>query len=295
MSTPTRSGRAAFTSLALLVAAVVTPACGTFGTDPAGEASADPAAPGGDTPKAKEVDGTPDASEITEELGVFVAARGRDGNPGDRQNPLLTIQAGIERGKKLGKRVYVCSGTYREALTLSDSIAIIGGLSCDLPTWKAGGAPSRIESPTSPALSAKDITTTTRLEGLDVVAPNASEPSASSIGLLADRAPGLVIVSSKITAGNGARGIDGASGIQLAPAASVAGLPSVVPFKCVAGGGGGGGVMLGTCSLGVGGWIKPPKGAGAVPGTCVGAPGHDGGAGGAGGAGGLWEPYFDSV
>lgn len=287
-TTSATSLRFAFTALALLASAFA-PACTAFSTDPASSdpASAGPAGgPAADGPKAPVVDGTPNASEITEDFGVFVAPSGRDSASGERTSPLATIQAGIDRGKKVGKRVYVCAGTYPESLTLADSIAVIGGFSCE-GSWKPSGVPSRVQSPTSPAVRAKDIVSTTRLEGLDIVAPNAAEPSASSIGLLADHAPGLVLASSSITAGNGAAGVAGVEGIQLVSGA-LGGLPSVQPFKCTGPSNVGGVVVLGTCTLGVFGFLERP-GARAVAGACAGAAGHDGIAGGGGGSGGLWQ------
>ena len=281
-----------FTALVLVLAASSAAACSSFGTTDEPASSAPPpgqSADGGpsETPKAPAVTGTPDSSEVNETYGVFVAPRGTASGDGSREHPLNTVQAGIERGKMVGKRVYVCSGTYREALTLADSIAIIGGADCSGPTWKLGSTKSRIESPTSPAVSAKDIASPTRIEGLDVVAPNATEPSASSIGLLADHSAGLVIAGSRITAGDGASGTDGAEGIQLTQSASAVG---------------GSPIPAGKCTIGVGvlrqercGLLEnlPPAGAPGGVSVCSGAAGHDGLPGGKGGTGGLHEAKAD--
>lgn len=229
------------------------------------------------------MEGTPDASEVNETFGVFVATLGNSQGDGSREHPLGTVQAGIDHAKGVGKRVYVCSGTYREALELADSISVIGGADCSGPTWKLGGAKSRIEAPTSPAVHAKDITSPTRLEGLEIVAPGMTAPSTSSIGLIAEHANALSVVGSKVVAGDGAKGDDGTEGVQLIQSASADGGEQVRVEECVNGT---------TCMFlgGVGGFWRKPAGGIAGTNTCVGAPGLVTEAGGAGGSGGLWMP-----
>ncbi len=271
----------------LLLAAASSVACTTFTTDDAKQPGEPGAAAGrgdgqDDGPKAAPVDRTPDAGELTEDFGYFVALTGTDTNDGSRSAPFATIQKAITSGKAAGKRVYVCSGTYREALTLADSISIISGLECGGGAWKYGGSRARVEAPTSPAVVAKNITSPTRLDGLDIVAPNVGDLGASSIGLLADHSPGLTIAGSTINAGNGADGANGTDAVQLTiDAAAASGRATLTEALCVLGS---------TCSA-VGGasfkWAKPKGAAGGVS-LCAGAAGHDGQSGGAGGSGGLF-------
>jgi hypothetical protein len=270
------SPRRAFTSLALVLVAAAGTACSAFTSD---------SAPSNEDPKARIVEGTPDQSEITEELGVFVTVDGKPENTGSRERPLGSIQAGIALGKKNGKRVYVCSGTFHEALTLANSISIIGGLTCSGATWKTGGVRTRIEAPSSPAIRAKDIASPTRLEGIDVVAPNATKPSGSSIGILADHAEGLTIAGSKITAGDGANGVDGTEGTQLTQLAAIDGERSVVNAECVPNV-----TCMKPAIASLYPWLNYRGGYGGKS-TCVGAPGHDGLPGGNGGSGGIFYSY----
>ena len=279
-----------FATAFVLLAAGIIPACSSFGGDGGSQPKpADPAqggGDGGDGPKAKPVEGTPDASDLNETLGVFVAPNGRPNAEGTREHPLLAVQAGIDLGKKLGKRVYVCTGTYREVLTIADSISVIGGLYCSGNTWRLGAPRSRIESPTSPAIIANDVVSPTRLEGLDVVAPNATGPSTSSIGMQAVRSPGIAIASSKVTAGDGADGANGTNGVQLGQQGAVNGTSSLPAAMCVKGD---------TCAqFGFDGeWA-----ANSAPGgtsVCAGAAGHDGLPGGFGGPASLWAPIFEAV
>ena len=261
--------------------------CSVFGgdDDPAGAPAADTATParddGGDAPKAPPVGGPATPSELTDALGVFVSPAGSASADGTHANPLATIQAGIDQAKRVGKRVYVCAGTFREALVLADSISVIGGLDCTNNEWRVGSGVSRIESPSSPAIRATDITSATRLEGLDVNAPNAATPSGSSIGMLAYHASGIVVARTKIVAGNAMKGDDGGEGTQLSNAATANGGNVTASIQCVAGG---------TCERSP---IKndwaPPSGGAQGDNTCVGAPGFVAQSGGYGGSGGLYK------
>jgi len=284
-------------SLLVLLAPAAVTGCSNYGADDdaAGGANGAPGGgngngangngPGGGAdgggPKAPPVQGPTAPDELVESLGVFVAPSGNDTGDGTRKQPLAHIQAGIDLGKKLGKRVYVCTGTYSEALVLADSISVIGGLGCANPAaWTTGQPKSRLEAPASPAIVAKGMTTDTRLEGFDVVAPDATEPSASSIGLLAVNSPKLVIAATKIAAGNAANGADGADGVQLVQAGAPAGAATGWE-DCSSG--------PETCKSALtGAWIRPSGGAGGTS-VCSGAPGHDGERGGQGGSGGLQE------
>lgn len=275
------TARRAVTALLLVSAAG---GCNGFGS----RDDSTPPGPGGEPQegaKAPPISGTADQSELTEEFGVFVSPRGQTGSAGSRERPVATIQAGIDLGKRLGKRVYVCTGSFQEALVLADSISIIGGLDCSGSNWRLGAPRSRIEAPTSPAVRATDIASATRLEGLDIVAPSAAAPSASSIGLLAVHAAGLVIGGSKITAGDGANGSDGSEGIQLTQQGSVNG-GSLPAAKCI---------LNDTCKqYGFQNkWTAMPAPGGTS--VCAGAPGHDGLPGGFGGPGGLYRPAYDNV
>lgn len=261
--------------------ALATTSCGVFGSDDSPSAPEAPEAPAADADGGAldgstlpPVGGPASQNELTDELGVFVAETGRDTGSGSHTSPFASIQVGIDRAKAVGKRVYVCAGTYKESLVIANAISIIGGLDCTALEWRLGVGFSRVESSSSPVVKATNITVTTRLEGLEVVAPNATAPSGSSIGLLADRAGALVMARSKITAGDAMNGVDGLEGAQLANAATTKGAAIPGAAQC-----------SGTlCPA----FARPPGGAGGTN-ICTGAPGHVGQTGGAGGSGGHWD------
>jgi len=146
---------------------------------------------------------------LNENYGIFVSLAGASDGEGTRASPLSSIQAAIEKAELSGKRVYVCKGTYQEALTLENGISVIGGYDCTVDWVTDQNGRSRIESPTIPAIRANNILADTSFMGFDVTAPDVSGSSASSIGLIAKNASFLKVANGSIMAGKGA---DGAAG-----------------------------------------------------------------------------------
>lgn len=231
----------------------------------------------------------PPVDELTEAYGVFVSPAGSTSGAGTREAPLSTIGAGIAKAKESGKRVYVCKGTYKEALELKSGISVLGGYACTMNWRREDGAYSRVESPSSPAVRAKDITSATTFSGFDVLAPDATAANASSIGLVADNAGKLVVVASKITAGKGADGvhgvepaarmpgpnIDGKPGTGGSSRSSVDSKPQRTPFgsggTSACGGGSGGNGATGanaTCKCGFSGTPLREQCSTSIPATC---------------------------
>ena len=150
----------------------------------------------------------PKQDEVTEQFGIFVAANGAPGAAGTRAAPVSTISEGITMAKAAKKRVYVCAGTYTEALELLPGVSIVGNMDCatDPAKWTISEANTIVASPTSPAITARNITVPTRIDGLDVIAPAGTDAEPSSIGLLAVDSTGLTFVGGKIEAQRGANG-----------------------------------------------------------------------------------------
>ncbi|MFO0641397.1 MAG: hypothetical protein U0183_19405 [Polyangiaceae bacterium] len=215
-----------FGSVACGSAAETLPMVGGDGGPAASEPSPLPGqAPGADGGRAEGRPAEPPAppakaEEVTEQYGVFVAKDGAAENPGTRKSPLASITEGIAKAKADKKgRVYVCEGTYLESLELESGVSIVGGLDCSGPTWKLTDKRSTLEAPSSPAIRAVGITIATRVDGLEVKAPNATSPSGSSIGLFAIDSNALTFGKGSITAGDGMKGDDGVEAEQLSFAA----------------------------------------------------------------------------
>lgn len=273
-----------------LVAMSLLAACSSFGAEdepkqPDGTTPGRPDDPKKNAPPPSTT--TPPASEVTEQFGYFVAEKGNDETgDGTRAKPFATLGKGLSKAKVDGKRIYVCSGKYIEAVTLEDGVSMIGSYDCAQPEWSMGAKKSRIESPTSPALRAKDIKSVTRFEGFDVVAPDATEPSGSSIGLIAEGSEKLTIVSSRIVAGSGAAGKAGVEGIQLQLAPGADGALGLNEYEYCG---------FGTCLK------NPPAAPNPYPGqvggvsSCIGEAGHNGTAGGRGGSGSMYQSRFNAI
>lgn len=283
----TSSSSSAFVLALLANLALAGTACSGFDAEPDATPGPTQLPPRSDdeaseAPKAPPVGGPASTSELTDAFGIFVSMDGKADAAGTTASPIASVQAAIDLAKRAGKRVYVCTGTYREALVIADSISVIGGLACERGEWRTSDGRTRIESPTSPAVRATDIASPTRIEGLDIIAPKATTPSASSIGLIADKASALVIARSKIVAGDGGNGDHGTEGTQLTTPASARGGAGYHAAQCALGG---------TCYTGFT-LVRPGAAAGGTN-PCDGAPGHAAEGGGSGGRGGLWEVFQD--
>jgi hypothetical protein len=87
-----------------------------------------------------------DACLIDEAHGVFVdVTRGDDANgDGSRDAPLKSLGAAIRQAVNQAKHVYACNGVYEEPMligtSLSNGLAVYGGLSCETFQPDPGGA-----------------------------------------------------------------------------------------------------------------------------------------------------------
>lgn len=258
-------------SLAVLLVGLV--GCGVFGASD-GDEPRGGLPPGAPPP----VVGTPTDEELTERFGVFVTPSGRADGDGSRFAPVATIAQGVALATPKLLRVYVCAGTYAEAITMASGVSILGGYDCSNPNaWRRGGARSRVAPATIPVVTARDIDRTTRFAGFEVVAPEGhtqlDPPSPrSSIAFFARNAGALTVADARIVA---QRAGDGAPGVE----------PPQLSLPATATGGGGtadsgafspSGLLV----------IKRQAGGAGGAGACVGAPGVQAGVGGAGGFGG---------
>ena len=194
----------------------------------------------------------PKPDEYTEAFGVFVATSGAPEAAGTRAAPLSTISAGILKAKLEKKRLYVCAGTYPEPLVLEDGVSIVANLDCFSPQWKEGLSHAVLASPSSPAVTARNIRSATRVDGLDVIAPAGTEAEPSSIGLLAVDSVGLTLSGGKVEAQAGFAGKDGVPLPGYTLRADRAAEPSRAGSQCLSG-------------IGAGSPCSVPQNAGEVP------------------------------
>ena len=63
--------------------------------------------------------------------GVFVSPTGDDQNDGTREQPVRSIQRGVDLASAQRDHVYVAAGIYNEIVTLRIGISLFGGYNSD--------------------------------------------------------------------------------------------------------------------------------------------------------------------
>jgi hypothetical protein len=160
-----------------------------------------------------------DACVLDESAGIFVSASlGNALGDGTRAKPFASIQAGIDFAKASKRRVYVCAETYKETIAFADGVSVFGDIDCS-KGWKPSASRALVAAPSSPAAKAQGLASRTRIEALDIVAPDAG-PSGNSIALVVALSPDFRLVDMRLHGGKAGAGADGANGLQLTDSGS---------------------------------------------------------------------------
>lgn len=259
-------------------------------------------------------DPTKDPSLVRDECGLFVDLSAGSSGKGTKASPFKTLG---EAAEKSASRIFVCARdeAYVEPATvvLTNGVEVFGGFG-DCPaagdwTWDAAKR-AKVNGPANAPVFHVSMGESL-IQGFALTAPNATDPGASSIGILADSAV-LKLTDVDVATGDGAIGANGAvpqvdalAGKDAAPDATPACNPTQVPGKGASqtcddgdstGGDGGKGGLSGVMSgeAGTNGEPLPdpnPDGFGTggqpteVSITCDGKPGKEGDAGGSGAGG----------
>ena len=218
-----------------------------------------------------------DTCVVNDAYGVFVSSSlGTAAGNGTQAKPFASLNAAIVAAKAANRRVYACAESYAEHVDFLDGVSVFGYFACDSSWAVVQSAHAKVVAPTSPAATAANITAPTRIEAVDLVAPDFTTGSQSSIGLLATGSPALTYTKATIHAGTGGKGADGTDAIQLTDSATKMGAPgrSSAMDSCN---------LNPNCELNA---VASPAGG---TNACSGAPGHEAGPGGAGGSGGKFK------
>lgn len=175
--------------------------------------------------------------------GVFVSSETGDdaaGN-GSQERPFKTLGAALAAPG--GKPIYACAGPpYEEALELSSSSTLFGGLDC--ATWAYAGTERRsvlVAPPDQIAVRVLGAAAIVRVEDFDITASDVATPGASSIAMLVDAAT-VSLARVGLSAGNGGGGasVPHAESQAMNGAAGQGGMTGCVsPAIAIAGGAGG--------------------------------------------------------
>jgi hypothetical protein len=189
-----------------------TPADGGGGPDGAGRSEASPDVGGCDPSKSP----SEEACVVAEAYGVFVSPAGSDSNTGTRSAPVATLGHGMDVAKAMGKRVYVCAGSFGEELVIGasrDGVNVYGGLDC--AGWTYGAANHVVVAPASSgyALELEGLQTGVTLEDLEFDSQSAPSPGESSMAAFASNSQNVVLERVTLVAAAAADGsAGGASG-----------------------------------------------------------------------------------
>nr|WP_231864392.1 hypothetical protein [Sorangium cellulosum] len=164
--------------------------------------------------------------------GVFVSEEGDDNSPGTKDAPVRTLQRAIglaaqvrRDGQAPTRRVYACSGLFKEAISLPQGVDLWGGRLCAGGDWSYGGPldeqnaltviappvgiPVRVVAGDDDAVIAGEDATSV-IFGVRVEAADASASDhKSSIAMLLSYGSRAIVRESVILAGDGKDGEPG--------------------------------------------------------------------------------------
>ena len=145
---------------------------------------------------------------VHDDVGVFVSPTGDDAGDGTKATPVRSIRRGLElAASRQRPRVYVCEGTYGDAVEITAPIAIISELSC---AWSAGGGKATVAPPAGVALRVTDVGGPVLLEGLAFV--GSADPTKlgdSAIAAFVSGAGNVTFRNTDLTASDGVAGAVG--------------------------------------------------------------------------------------
>jgi hypothetical protein len=148
--------------------------------------------------------------------GVFVATSGDDDQDGSQAAPVKTVTRALELASASRTNIYVCTGTYREhVLVTDDGLSLRGGYRCDDGEWTYDGTRARIAPNTeNEALRVEGVSGLT-VTDLELTARNATTPGASSVAVFVTKSDDVTFERLSVQAGKGAPGSDGQDGATL--------------------------------------------------------------------------------
>ncbi len=146
---------------------------------------------------------------------VFVSdLTGNDANPGTMSAPLKSLTMAMAKAHAVSKDIYMAAGTYTiyAPLIIFDGIGIYGYFSST--TWNRNKFNKVIIQGTSNVIYAKGNTKNSTLQGLEIIASNATGFGNSSCAVWVDSCAGtFLFIDNVIKAGKGSAGANGANGV----------------------------------------------------------------------------------
>lgn len=149
---------------------------------------------------------------VSNQVGLFVdGTNGIDTNAGTKDAPLKTIQAAVMKAASAPqRRVYVCAGTYPEAVTLTSAVSLYGGWAC--ANWSYTGAPAKVAPIAGAALRVDGVAGALTVEDLELDGPVGTPVARASVAAFVNASPSLTLKRVALRAGAGVVGGAGAAG-----------------------------------------------------------------------------------
>jgi hypothetical protein len=190
--------------------------------------------PGPDSPDDAFEDSNCDGIDGDATRAVFVSRSGSDSAPGTLASPLATLAKAIAAASSAGKDVYVCSGTYPEALQVSGKpVNLFGGYDC-AQGWSRTAERAVVAPASGAALTIVSVAQPMRVDRLELRSADAYERGDSSIAAIVLGSPKVRFTHAGFVAGSGADGKAGATVLaDPVGAAHGAGGVSLTPVDCV--------------------------------------------------------------
>jgi len=149
---------------------------------------------------------------------VFVSPDGDDAGDGSPVAPLRTLKYAVERAANTGKDVYLCQGTFREAVFQHGMGAnLYGGYTCGSEVVRTGEL-ARIESPARLPSKLEGVPEPVVIDRVSFTAADAQGPGESSVAVVVSHSQSVTFSHCEVKSGSGAAGIEGADGENAAPA-----------------------------------------------------------------------------
>lgn len=182
-----------------------------------------------DFPDPLGIDSNCDGIDGERDNSIFVAKWGADTNSGLWGSPKLTLQAGIEAAKTLGKRdVITASGIYREAIDLRLGVGVYGGYESDFSRRDAGLFETVILGPDPTADKPAAVNAVglvngvnfrTVIDGFAIYGADVKSQGASSFAVrIVDSDDSVRLTNNRVYAGSGGKGRRGLDGVDGADA-----------------------------------------------------------------------------
>jgi hypothetical protein len=163
-------------------------------------------------------DPTTDATLISDACGIFVSASAAAGGTGTKEKPFTNLPDALVAAQLMNRFIFVCAEKYMltSTLNITDGVDIYGNLSCSSGTWTMQDARveanrAELDGPANGiAVYVSVMSGAVNVDGLNVVAADATGMGASSVAVYVDTGTTANFSNGDFTSGAAMAGAAGA-------------------------------------------------------------------------------------